>query len=265
MSAEAPFTVVIPARYAASRLPGKPLAELAGEPLIRHVYRRACESGAQRVVVATDDERIAAACRGFGAAVALTRGDHATGTDRIAEVVAAEGLDDEALVVNLQGDEPLMPPALLGLAASRLAADPGAAIATLAVPIETAAELLDPAAVKVVTDRRGRALYFSRAPIPWDRERFPEPEDAAVAGGGWLRHLGLYAYRAGFLRRFPGLEPAPPEARERLEQLRALWHGYAIQVATTEQRPGPGVDTAADLERVAARLVAGDQGAAASQ
>ncbi|ABM62019.1 3-deoxy-manno-octulosonate cytidylyltransferase [Halorhodospira halophila] len=248
------FTVVIPARYGASRLPGKPLADLLGEPVVQHVYRRAVESGAARVVVATDDARIESACRDFGAEVLLTAPDHPTGTDRIAEVVDRLALVDEAIVVNLQGDEPLMPPELVALVAERLDTDPDAAIATLATPVTAADELFEPSVVKVVRDHRDHALYFSRAPVPWDRDRFDGIDDGAVAAGGWLRHLGLYAYRAAFLRRFPGLEPAPPERLESLEQLRALWHGFAIQVAATDQRPGPGVDTPADLEAVARRL-----------
>lgn len=254
------FTVVIPARFGASRLPGKPVADLLGEPVIQHVHRRATESGAARVVVATDDRRIESACTGFGAEVLLTAADHATGTDRIAEVVDRLALPDEEIVVNLQGDEPLMPPGLVTKVATGLDADPTAAIATLATPIEGAGELFEPSVVKVVRNRQGHALYFSRAPIPWDRDRFATIEDTTVATGGWLRHLGLYAYRAAFLRRFPQLEPAPPEQLESLEQLRALWHGFAIQVAVTEQRPGPGVDTPADLEVVARRLQSNDQG-----
>lgn len=253
-AAATPFTVVIPARYGASRLPGKPLAEIRGEPVVRHVHRRATESGAQRVVVATDDPRIEAACQAFGAEVLATAAGHPTGTDRIAEVVERLALPPDAIVVNLQGDEPLMPPGLLALAARSLADDPAAAVATLAVPIDAAAELFDPAAVKVVCDARGHALYFSRAPIPWDRDRFEAIEDAAVAAGGWLRHLGLYAYRAEFLRRYPRLAPAPAEQHEALEQLRALWHGFTIRVAVADQRPGPGVDTPEDLACVAARL-----------
>ena len=249
-----PFTVVIPARYSASRLPGKPLAEVAGSPLIQHVHRRAEESGAQRVVVATDDPRIEQACQRFGAEVMLTAADHETGTDRIAEVVDRLALGDSEVVVNLQGDEPLMPPHLLVLAARQLTSDPQADIATLAVPIDAAEELFASAAVKVVCDARSRALYFSRAPIPWDRERFPDQATEALAADGWLRHLGLYAYRVAFLRRFPQLPPAPLEITESLEQLRALWHGFTIQVAVAEERPGPGVDTPEDLTRIARQL-----------
>lgn len=254
VSEDSSFVVVIPARYAASRLPGKPLIEIAGTPVIEHVYRRGAACGAQRVVVATDDERIERVCQGFGAEVVTTRADHASGTERIAEVVDRLGISDATIVVNLQGDEPLMPPELPALAASGLAQDDCADIATLAVPIETVAELKDPAVVKVVCDRQGRALYFSRATIPWDRNSMAHITDAGVSTGAWLRHLGLYAYRAGFLRRYPGLEPAPAERLEQLEQLRALWHGYSIQVAVTEQRPGPGVDTAEDIAAVAEQL-----------
>ncbi len=246
-----PFTVVIPARYGASRLPGKPLIEIAGRPLIEHVHRRALGMGATRVVVATDDERIEVACRRFGAEVVLTRIDHPTGTDRISEVVEYLGLDDEAVVVNVQGDEPLMPTGLPSRIVAALASDPESAIATAAVPIEEGDEIFDPAAVKVVRDAAGRALYFSRAPIPWQRDRFPQPPAAERSGqSGWLRHLGLYAYRAAFLRRFPRLSVAPPEEVEQLEQLRALWHGYRIQVAVVDDRPGPGVDTEEDVRRV---------------
>ncbi len=252
--APTPFTVIIPARYAASRLPGKPLAGLAGEPLIRHVYRRAAESGAERIVVATDDARIEEACLRFGAHVVRTQSGHATGTDRVAEAVERLALPAEAIVVNLQGDEPLMPPGLIALAANTLTSDPGAQIATLAVPISSTAELFDPSAVKVVRDAQGRALYFSRAPIPWDRERFPDIADGAAAGGHWLHHLGIYAYRGELLERFPSLPGSPPEELESLEQLRALWNGYSIHVAIADQRPGPGVDTQEDLELVAAQL-----------
>ncbi|MBK1734618.1 3-deoxy-manno-octulosonate cytidylyltransferase [Halorhodospira abdelmalekii] len=250
------FTVVIPARYAASRLPGKPLIEIGGRPLIEHVYRCAAASGAERVIVATDDERIRTACARFGAEAWLTDQAHTSGTERIAEVVARLGLDEQAIVVNLQGDEPLLPAELPAQVAATLAAAPHSAMATLAVKIERAAELYDPAVVKVVCDAQGRALYFSRAPIPWERAQMPQLDDAAVAAGTWWRHLGLYAYRAGFLRRFAELAPAPLERCESLEQLRALWHGFAIEVAYSSQRPGPGVDTPEDVAAVAALLQA---------
>lgn len=247
---QTPFIVVIPARYGSSRLPGKPLIEVAGAPVIEHVYRRGAASGAQRVVVATDDERIAQACQRFGAEVVITRAEHVSGTERIAEVVERLGVADATIVVNLQGDEPLMPSELPALAAAGLAQDRQADIATLAVPIESAAELMDPAVVKVVCNRKGRAQYFSRAVIPWDRERLPQIADEQIEAGGWLRHLGLYAYRGGFLRSYLSLEPAPAEQLEQLEQLRALWHGYTIQVAVSAQRPGPGVDTSEDIQVV---------------
>jgi 3-deoxy-manno-octulosonate cytidylyltransferase (CMP-KDO synthetase) len=243
------FNVVIPARFASTRLPGKPLADLAGRPMIEHVWRQAVASGAAAVVVATDDARIEAVARAFGAAVSLTRTDHRSGTDRIAEVAEQLAWADDAIVVNLQGDEPTMPPALLRQVAGELAAHPDAALATLGVPITCRDELFDPNVVKAVTDRDGWALYFSRAPIPWHRDSFPDavtlPPEVS-----FLRHLGLYAYRAGFLRQFVGWAPAPLEACESLEQLRALWHGARIRLAVACEAPGPGVDTPEDLERV---------------
>ncbi len=250
------FKVVIPARYGASRLPGKPLRDLAGRPLIAHVHDRARESGAE-VVVATDDVRIRDACASFGATVCMTASDHASGTARIAEVVAQRGWDDAAIVVNLQGDEPLVPPALLRDVAGDLAAHPDADIATLATPLETGADLADPNVVKVVTDAAGYALYFSRAPVPWDRDRFAAGGPAAAGPGpAHRRHVGLYAYRAGFLRRYVTLAPSPLETLESLEQLRVLWHGGRIHVSTAAEVPGHGVDTEADLARVAAQLAA---------
>lgn len=251
------FRVAIPARHASTRLPGKPLALIAGTPMILHVHRLAMRSGAQEVVIATDDERIRAACRAAGADVEMTATHHASGTDRIAEVAARRGWADDSIVVNLQGDEPLMPPALIGQAASLLASHPAAAIATLATPIETLADYLDPNVVKVVARADGQALYFSRAPIPWDR-------DGATAGlasqsrhRGARRHLGIYAYRAGALRRLAAMPAAPLEERERLEQLRALHAGMAIVVADAVEPPGPGVDTAEDLARVERLMAAG--------
>lgn len=240
------FTVVIPARYGASRLPGKPLRELAGAPMIRHVWERARESGAGRVLVATDDRRIADAVAAFGGEARLTAPDHASGTDRLAEVAATEALAGESIVVNLQGDEPLMPPTLLAQVAEVLAAAPDAAMATLATAIADAAELANPNVVKVVTGSDGRALYFSRAPIPWDRDGRPSERLAAAR-----RHLGIYAYRVAFLHRYPTLPPTALERLEQLEQLRALASGERIQVADARSAPGPGVDTAEDLERVA--------------
>jgi 3-deoxy-manno-octulosonate cytidylyltransferase (CMP-KDO synthetase) len=241
------FRVAIPARYASTRFPGKPLTPIAGRPMLEHVWRRACEAGAEEVVVATDDDRIAAAADGFGATVCMTRSDHASGTDRLAEVAQARGWPDDAIVVNLQGDEPLMPPVVLRQVAEDLAAFPDAALATLSVPIADADadERDEPNVVKVVTDRAGYALYFSRAPIP-----YPRMPAAAPAH----RHLGIYAYRAGFLRRFSGLEPAPIERAEQLEQLRALWHGHRIHVTEAAAVPAAGVDAPGDVARVEAAL-----------
>ena len=243
------FKVVIPARYGSSRLPGKPLRELAGRPMVEHVYRRACESGAEQVVIATDDARIEAVARGFGAAVEMTKPEHPSGTDRLAEVVERLGWPDDAIIVNLQGDEPLMPPALIRQVADNLADQPQAAIATLCTPIIEAAEFFDPNVVKVVSDGAGCALYFSRAPIPWSRDAFAQNREQLPPGVEHRRHLGLYAYRASFLRAYRGLAPAPLEGIEMLEQLRALWHGYRIHVADAVTQPGPGVDVEADALR----------------
>ncbi len=247
-----PFRVAIPARYASTRFPGKPLAPIAGRTMLEHVWRRACEAGAEEVVVATDDERIAAVADGFGAAVCMTRADHPSGTDRLAEVAQARGWSDDAIVVNLQGDEPLMPPIVLRQVAQDLATYPDAALATLAVPLAEEGERAEANIVKVVTDRVGYALYFSRAPIP-----YPRTSDGADAH----RHLGIYAYRAGFLRRFSGLEPAPIERAEQLEQLRALWHGHRIHVAEAAAVPAAGVDDPGDVARVEAALQAGQRDA----
>ncbi len=251
------FRVVIPARYAATRLPGKPLADIGGRPMIEHVWRRAVESGAEQVVVATDDVRIEAAVRRFGGEVCVTRADHQSGTDRIAEVADRHAWPDAAIVVNLQGDEPTMPPGLLRQVAAALAAHPAAAIATLAVPVRDRAELFDPSVVKVVADRHGYALCFSRAPVPWHRESFPDREGELPPGVPYWRHLGIYAYRAAFLRRFVGWPPAAIEQCESLEQLRALWEGERIHVGLASEVPGAGVDTPADLERVRRALASG--------
>jgi 3-deoxy-manno-octulosonate cytidylyltransferase (CMP-KDO synthetase) len=248
------FKVVIPARYASTRLPGKPLLEVAGRPLIHHVWERARASAADEVVVATDDPRIAAACDVFGADVALTRSDHQSGSDRIAEVVASRGWPGDTLVVNLQGDEPTMPPALIDQVAQGLAGHPAAEMATLAHPIDDAEALFDPHVVKVVLDAEGFALYFSRAPIPWHRDELLGGRRSLPRQGTFLRHIGLYAYRAEFLARFVAWPPAPLELAESLEQLRVLWHGERIHVGVAAEAPGPGVDTAADLQRVTALL-----------
>ncbi len=249
--AGAGFKVVIPARYGSSRLPGKPLADILGRPMIAHVVAAGEASGADEVVVATDDARIAEAVQAFGGAVCMTRADHRSGTDRLAEVVERHGWPDDTRVVNLQGDEPLMPPELLDQVARDLEAHPDAGLATLKTPIRDAGEFHDPHVVKVVTDRAGYALYFSRAPIPWERDVF---ELEHQANAQCFRHLGLYAYRAGFLRRFAAGEPCALERIEQLEQLRALFDGTRIRVSEAACPAGHGVDTEADLERVRAIL-----------
>ncbi|WP_416140300.1 3-deoxy-manno-octulosonate cytidylyltransferase [Halomonas sp. HK25] len=258
--AEREFIAVIPARFASSRLPGKPLAQIAGEPMVAHVWRRACESRAVRVVVATDDARIETALAPLGAEVLMTRGDHPSGTDRLAEVAERLGLAEEAVLVNVQGDEPLIPATLIDQVADRLFDDPEASIATLAEPISDVESLFNPNVVKVVRALSGRALYFSRAPIPWDRDAFVARPDL-LETDAWLRHIGLYAYRVGFLAEYRDWSPAPLERLEHLEQLRALHHGHAIQVALAREPHPAGVDTAEDLARVRALLdTANDRG-----
>ncbi|MES2818439.1 MAG: 3-deoxy-manno-octulosonate cytidylyltransferase [Pseudomonadota bacterium] len=244
------FTVVIPSRFASSRLPGKPLQDIAGKPMIRHVWEQACKSAAQRVVVATDDARIVEACRGFGAEVLLTRVEHNSGTDRLAEVATQLGLTGDDLVVNVQGDEPLIPPAIIDQVAANLAAHPEAAMATLAEPIDDIAALFNPNVVKVVTDRNGLALTFSRAPLPWARDALATSREQLPPGVPYRRHIGLYAYRAQFLQDFVAWGPCWLEDSECLEQLRALWHGVRIHVADALQSPPAGVDTPEDLARV---------------
>ncbi|MGM0983926.1 MAG: 3-deoxy-manno-octulosonate cytidylyltransferase [Pseudomonadota bacterium] len=248
------FIAVIPARFASSRLPGKPLAEIASEPMVAHVWRRARESAAARVVVATDDRRVAEALSPFGAEVLLTAIDHPSGTDRLAEVADRLGLADDAVLVNVQGDEPLIPPLLIDQVAARLFDDPDASIATLAEPISDVETLFNPNAVKVVRALSGRALYFSRAPVPWDREAWDRDAFARrpelLETDAWLRHIGLYAYRAGFLAEYRDWPPSPLERLEQLEQLRALHHGHAIQVALSRVPHPAGVDTEEDLARV---------------
>jgi 3-deoxy-manno-octulosonate cytidylyltransferase (CMP-KDO synthetase) len=242
------FTALIPARLASTRLPRKPLADIAGRPMVVRVAQRAALSGAQRVVVAADDESIVAACHEHGVEALLTRSDHASGSDRLAEACVALGLDGQDRVVNVQGDEPLIEPALVARTAALLDEHPDCVMGTAAHALADDADFRNPNVVKVVLDARGRALYFSRAPIPHWRDA--APGSALPALGAALRHIGLYAYRAGFLRRFPTLEPAPLEGIEALEQLRVLWHGERIAVHVTDAAPGIGVDTPADLERV---------------
>ena len=235
------FIAVIPARYASARLPGKPLKDIAGKPMIEWVYRQAAKSGAAEVIVATDDERIAAACRSFGAPVELTSPEHASGTDRIAELARRFDWPDEQIVVNVQGDEPLISPVCIAQTARLLGWHPDAAIATLVTPLQSEAEFLDPNFAKVVTDKDGWALYFSRAPIPW-------PRDGGLPAV--MRHVGLYAYRAAGLRTLSAAPPCVLEQVEKLEQLRALWLGLKIVVEKAAEPPAPAVDTEEDLEKV---------------
>ena len=244
--------VVIPARYASARLPGKPLADVAGKPMIARVHERAVASGVGPVIVASEDERVVAAARAHGADAVLTSGAHASGTDRVAEVAAARGFDAATVVVNVQGDEPLLPPGLIGQVAANLSRREGFAVATLCEVIEREDDVFDPAVVKVVFDGAGRAAYFSRAPIPYCRGHFDARPRGVPAHARHYRHVGLYAYRAEFLGRFASLAPAPAERLESLEQLRALHHGYPIHVEAAREPPGPGVDTPADLARVRA-------------
>ena len=244
--------IVIPARHASTRLPGKPLLDIAGKPMVVRVAEQARLSGIARVVIATDHDGIAAASRAHGIEVIITRADHATGTDRLAEVAIQLALPDDEIVVNVQGDEPLIDPALVRAVADLLQAKPGAAIATACHPISMDDEVFNTNVVKVVLDRDGMALYFSRATIPHARDAFAGDKKTVPTGLPLYRHIGLYAYRAGFLRRFPRLEAPAIERFEALEQLRALWHGYKIAVLVSDGAPAPGVDTAEDLARVRA-------------
>jgi len=240
--------IVIPARYGSTRLPGKPLRLIAGRPMIEHVYERARAAGAAQVLIATDDERIVTAAAGFGATAIMTDPAHPSGTDRLAEVASRCGFADDDIVVNVQGDEPLLPTANVRQVAALLEATPDAAIATLSTPLEQPEDFGDPNVVKVAVGTRGLALYFSRAPIPWPRDARLQGGDGVPAGA--LRHIGLYAYRVAALRRLAALAPTPLEETERLEQLRALEHGLSIVVGQAAVVPGPGVDTAEDLARV---------------
>ncbi|HEX7341718.1 MAG TPA: 3-deoxy-manno-octulosonate cytidylyltransferase [Rhodanobacteraceae bacterium] len=249
----APFVVAIPARHASTRLPGKPLRDLGGLPLIAQVVRRAHDAGAAQVVVATDDARIEAALHDSGALVCMTRADHVSGSDRLAECVERMGWPDDTIVVNLQGDEPFAPADGIR-AVARILADDDAPMATLAARITEAHEMFDPNSVKVVVDQKGHALYFSRAPMPWARDAFTTDRSMLPQGVPFLRHIGIYAYRAGFLRRFAALPSTPLEQAESLEQLRALEHGYAIAVRETPAAFPPGIDTEADLARAQAWL-----------
>lgn len=249
------FVVVIPARYASTRLPGKPLADIHGKPMVQHVVEKALQSGADRVIVATDDERVQQALAPFAAAarfeVCMTSPDHQSGTERLAEVCRHYGFAADTIIVNVQGDEPLIPPVIIRQVADNLAAA-SAPMATLSVPIRDAEEAFNPNAVKVVTDREGYALYFSRASIPWDRDRFAQSREQI--GDHYQRHIGIYAYRAGFIQRYVDWAPSVLEQVEALEQLRVLWYGEKIHVAQALQAPPVGVDTQADLDKVRALL-----------
>lgn len=245
------FKVVIPARYASTRLPGKPLADIGGKPMVVRVAEQAAQSGASEVWIATDHESVADAVRAYGFDVCMTSPDHASGTDRLAEVVLQRGWSDEEIVVNVQGDEPLIAPELIGVVARHLHEHPAASISTACHAMREHAEMFNPNVVKVVLDREGYALYFSRAPIPYARDAWANDAHASLPDGlPAFRHVGIYAYRAAFLRTYCDLRPAAIEQYEALEQLRALWHGYRISVALTDTPPAAGVDTAEDLDRV---------------
>lgn len=241
------FKVVIPARYASTRLPGKPLLEIAGKPMIQHVYERAADSGAEQIIIATDDSRIAEVARSFSAEVCVTASHHNSGTERIAEVVREYGWSAESIVVNLQGDEPRMPAVLLAQVAQDMETHPDASVTTLSAPIVTREQLFDPHIVKVVTNAAGYALYFSRAPVPWHRDEFAQGESSLPQNTQFQRHIGLYAYRSAFLQEYVDWPPSQLESAESLEQLRILWHGRRIHVSKALKVPGQGVDTRDDV------------------
>lgn len=244
------FRVVIPVRYNSSRLPGKALLNIAGKPMIQHVYERAVASGAESVVIATDDERIKEAAEKFGATVCMTSPEHQSGSERLAETVVALGYQDDDIVVNVQGDEPLIPPAIISQVANDLIDHDNIKVATLCEPIKDSEDLFNPHVVKVTMNRRGYALYFSRAPIPWVRDKFPLKSDETLDMAEHYRHIGIYAYRVGFLQEYVGWEACPLEQLEALEQLRVLWNGGRIHVAVAKEKSPIGVDTEEDLEKV---------------
>ncbi len=244
------FRVIIPARYASTRLPAKPLLEVGGKPMIEQVVSKARQSGAADIWVATDDQRIFDVVQGFGGQVLMTRADHQSGTERLAEVVDQLALGDDDIIVNVQGDEPLIPPENIRQVAELLAGAPTVPVATLATPIDDALEAVNPNAVKVVCDQHGHALYFSRASIPAQRDKLLAGQGPALEGGLLRRHIGIYGYRAGYLRKYVTLAESPLEKLEALEQLRILWHGDRILVADAAVEPPAGIDTPADLERV---------------
>ena len=243
------FTVIIPARYASSRLPRKPLADIAGKPMIQHVWEKTQQAGANRVIIATDHEEIEQVAKTFSAEVCMTSTEHNSGTERLAEVIEKMAIADNEIIVNVQGDEPLIPPAIIQQVAQNLAENQ-VNMATLAVKLETKEELFNPNCVKVVTDQKGMALYFSRAAIPFARDYFADCNDAFVASQPYLRHIGIYAYRAKFVNQYIRWQPTVLEKLESLEQLRALWYGEKIHVELAKEAPQVGVDTLEDLERV---------------
>lgn len=249
------FTVIIPARYASSRLPRKPLADIVGKPMIQHVWKKAQQASANRVIIATDHEEIEKVAKAFGAEVCMTSTEHNSGTERLSEVIEKMAIADNEIIVNVQGDEPLIPPAIIQQVAQNLAENQ-VNMATLAVKLETKEELFNPNCVKVVTDQKGMALYFSRAAIPFARDHFADCDDAFVASQPYLRHIGIYAYRAKFLNQYIRWQPTVLEKLESLEQLRALWYGEKIHVELAKEAPQVGVDTLEDLERVRAILTA---------
>ena len=248
------FTVVIPARHGSTRLPGKPLLDIAGKTMVQRVWEQASKSNASEVVIATDDSRIYQLAQEFGASACMTSPDHPSGTDRLQEVAAQLGWDDEQIVVNVQGDEPLIPPAVIDQVALNLGNHERAGIATLCEDIRELEELVNPNAVKVVFDAQGMALYFSRATIPWPRDQFMSDSQAMPDTGNWYRHIGIYAYRTGFLHQYVTWQPSPLELLEHLEQLRALYNGVDIHVARALQNVPGGVDTQADLDAIRARF-----------
>lgn len=245
-----PYSIVIPARFAATRLPGKPLREIAGKPLLQHVYECAQSTRADRVIIATDDVRIQKVAEAFGADVCMTSTEHRSGTQRSLEVIDKRGIGDEEIIVNLQGDEPLMPAVCIDQVANLLEDNPDAQMSTLATPILFDDAVFDSNIVKVVLNARGHALYFSRAPIPWHQGSFEQGRVNPVYKDNCLRHIGMYAYRAGYIREYVALATSPLEEIESLEQLRVLWHGGNIVVGVAEQVPGPGVDTEKDIEEI---------------
>lgn len=257
------YKIVIPARYASSRLPGKPLISLAGKPMIQHVYERALQTGVEDIVIATDDVRIEEAAKGFGAQVMMTDANHDNGTDRIAEVAHRSGWADDVVIVNLQGDEPLIPKSLIDLTAQSLIANSHAGMSSLCTPINLAEDGFDPNVVKVILNAKQEAMYFSRATIPWDRDLYKNSIAQLSDKHPCYRHIGMYGYRVGFLKDYAEMQPTSLEATECLEQLRALWYGVRIQMAVIDQAPGHGIDTPDDVVRVETLLAKASNGSGA--